>query len=124
RSICDADGAHDAYQCMTGRKKSGRQPPGGWPSAGAWVSKVQGPVNPAVPAHLALMYATGNRTWGEPGDGGYLGLQHAPFNLLGRKARSTVDNMVLQGISLERLQDRKRLMSAFDLFFLMTRRPP
>lgn len=116
RSISDSDGAHDAYQCMTGRKKSSRQPPGGWPSGGAWVSKLQGPANAAVPPYLALMYRTGNRTWGEPGDGGFLGVSHAPFNLLGDKARSTAENMVLQGISLERLQDRTQLRKSLDGF--------
>ena len=30
RSICDADGRHDGYQCMTGRKFGSRKPPGGW----------------------------------------------------------------------------------------------
>lgn len=116
RSISDSDGAHDAYQCMTGRKKSGRTPPGGWPSGGAWVSKVQGPANDGVPPNLALMYQTGNRTWGEPGDGGYLGVAHSPFNLLGRKARSTAENMVLQGVTLERLKDRTQLRVALDGF--------
>ena len=66
RSLSDSDGAHDAYQCMTGRRKGSRQPPGGWPSSGAWVSKVAGQVTPAIPANVALMYQTGNRTWGEP----------------------------------------------------------
>jgi uncharacterized protein (DUF1501 family) len=116
RSLSDSDGLHDGYQCMTGRKKGGRTPPGGWPSAGSWVSKMQGQVNPAIPPNLALMYTTGNRTWGEPGDGGFLGVAHSPFNMLGRKARSTAENMVLQGITLERLQDRARLMTSFDSF--------
>src|SRR6185369_621388 len=56
RTIADADGAHDAYQCMTGRKKNSRQPPGGWPNAGAYVSKLQGAVNDATPPNVALMY--------------------------------------------------------------------
>ncbi|MDP6447738.1 MAG: DUF1501 domain-containing protein [Pirellulaceae bacterium] len=116
RSISDADGRHDAYQCMTGRRFGERRPPGGWPSAGAWVSHQQGPVSDAIPANVALMYRTGNRTWGEPGEGGFVGLGHSPFNLVGRKARSSAENMVLQGITLERLRDRKRLMAAFDTF--------
>jgi hypothetical protein len=116
RSISDADGAHDCYQCMTGYKKRDRQPTGGRPSVGAWISHLQGPVNDAVPANLALMYATGNRTWGEPGEGGMVGVGHAPFNLVGKKARSTSDNMVLQGITLDRLRDRDRLRRAFDQF--------
>jgi hypothetical protein len=116
RSLADSDGAHDCYQCMTGRKKGGRMPPGGWPAAGAWISKLQGSVNNAIPPNLALMYTTGNRTWGEPGEGGFLGVAHAPFNLLGRKARSTTDTMVLQGITLDRLKDRTQLMTALDHF--------
>ena len=116
RSICDADGLHDGYQCMTGRKKSSRQPPGGWPQGGAWLSKLQGPVNGAVPPNIALMYQTGNRTWGEPGDGGFLGVAHAPFNLLGRKARSSAEAMILQGVTLERLRDRTQLMQSLDRF--------
>lgn len=116
RSLADSDGAHDAYQCMTGRRKGGRMPPGGWPAGGAWVSKTQGQVNPAVPAHLALMYTTGNRTWGEPGDGGFLGVAHAPFNLLGRKARSTAESMVLQGVTLDKLRDRTQLMQSLDRY--------
>src|SRR5688572_10506178 len=39
RSIADSDGGHDGYQCMTGHKRGERQPGGGWPSAGAWVSR-------------------------------------------------------------------------------------
>ncbi|TXT38179.1 MAG: hypothetical protein FD138_460, partial [Planctomycetota bacterium] len=83
RSISDADGLHDGYQCMTGHRKSDRKPPGGWPA---------------------------------PADGGFLGVSHTPFNLLGSKARSSPEGMVLQGISLERLQDRNQLMKAFDGF--------
>lgn len=116
RSLSDSDGAHDAYQCMTGRRKGERQPPGGWPQAGAWISKMQGPVNPAIPANVALMYHTGNRTWGEPGDGGFVGVAHSPFNLLGRKARSSAENMVLQGVTLEKLRDRTSLMASLDKF--------
>ncbi|MCH7990760.1 MAG: DUF1501 domain-containing protein, partial [Planctomycetes bacterium] len=116
RTISDADGRHDCYQCMTGRRFGSRKPPGGWPAAGSWISKLQGPVNPAVPPNVALMYATGNRTWGEPGTGGFLGVTHNPFNLVGRKARSSAEHMILQGITLERLHDRNRLMKALDGF--------
>lgn len=116
RSLSDSDGAHDAYQCMTGRKKGERQPPGGWPSGGAWVSHMAGQVTQAIPANVALMYQTGNRTWGEPGDGGFLGVAHAPFNLLGREARSKPDNMTLQGITLDKLKDRTSLMQSLDRF--------
>ena len=78
RSLADSDGDHDAYQCMTGRKKRERPPGGGWPSAGGWVSQLAGPANEAVPPNLALMYPTGNRGWGEPGDGGFPGTDAQP----------------------------------------------
>ncbi|MBI1314971.1 DUF1501 domain-containing protein [bacterium] len=116
RSISDADGRHDGYQCMTGRRRGDRLPPGGWPAAGSWISHLKGPVNGAVPPNVALMYTTGNRTWGEPGDGGFLGVAQSPFNLVGRTARSSNESMVLQGITLERLRDRGQLVSAFDRF--------
>ena len=116
RSLADSDGAHDGYQCMTGHKRSERAPRGGHPAAGSWVSRLAGPVNPAVPANLALMYATGNRTWGEPETAGFLGTSHNPFNLVGKKAREKSDNMVLKGITLERLRDRSQLRSSLDRF--------
>ena len=116
RSISDSDGRHDGYQCMTGRRFGSRGPNGGWPSGGAWVSRLGGPVNQAVPAHLALMYPTGNRTWGEPGTSGFLDISHSPFNLVGRKPRQSPDNMVLKGLTLERLRDRDTLRQAIDGF--------
>jgi hypothetical protein len=116
RSISDADGRHDGYQCMTGHRRGDRQPPGGWPASGSWVSKLQGRVNNAVPPNVSLMYTTGNKTWGETGDGGFLGVANSPFNLVGRKARSSNESMVLQGISLERLRDRDQLVQSIDNF--------
>ena len=103
RTLADSDGLHDAYQCMTGHKKAERGPSGGWPSAGAWISRLGGPADPAVPANMAVMYETGNRTWGEPSMANFLGTKHNPFNVVGRKARERSDNMVLRGITLERL---------------------
>ncbi len=114
RSITGSSGDHDAWQCMTGRRRMPQQA-GYWPSMGAWVSKFQGNVHPSIPAHLSLMYRTPTQTWGDPGDGGFLGMAHAPFRLVGSQANSLkCDNMVLKGITMERLQDRVGLQKAFD----------
>lgn len=115
RSLSDSDGDHSAYQCMTGRKKSPQDPPGGWPALGGWVSKVKGNVNQSVPAHVSLMYKCGNATWGLTGGGGFLGMAHDPFRLVGgRDNLNKSENMVLQGITLERLQDRDQLRRSLD----------
>ena len=41
RSIVGAEDNHYDYQCLTGRLKRG-EPPGGWPSIGSVISKLQG----------------------------------------------------------------------------------
>jgi Protein of unknown function (DUF1501) len=114
RSIVGSAGDHDAYQCMTGRKRT-PQTDTYWPALGGWVSKVQGPVNKAVPPHLTLMYNTGERRWGYPGTGGFLGMAHAPFRLVAEKGADTKnDNMVLKNLTLERLNDRMAILKSFD----------
>ncbi|HUY35539.1 MAG TPA: DUF1501 domain-containing protein [Pirellulales bacterium] len=115
RTIVGAFGGHDGYQCMTGRVPN-NAPGGGWPAMGAWASKIQGHVRPGVPPHLSLMYKTGAATWGNPGDGGFLGAAHAPFRLVGDKGQKMADDMVLGGVTLDRLRDRTRLLRAFDNF--------
>jgi hypothetical protein len=117
RSIFDSEGRHDCFQCMTGRtvKDANSAPPGGWPAFGAWVSKLQGS-NHGVPANLSLMYPTGNRTWGEPGRGGFLGAAHAPMPLVERDPNAKAQSMTLRGITTERLADRDRLLRAVDAF--------
>ena len=116
RSIVGSRAGHSSFQCMTGRAPAG-PPAGGWPSAGAWISKLRGPVNRSIPPHLSLMYKTGHNPWGRPGDGGFLGISHSPFRLVGGKNEtSKVDNMVLKGISLDRLAGRNQLLTGLDKF--------
>ena len=116
RSVVGASGAHHAYEAITGRRNI-NPPAGGWPSMGAWVSKLQGPVNRTIPPHLTLFYKTDHQPWGDPGDGGFLGVKHAPFRLVGGKQEtSKVDNMVLKDITLERMSDRTSLHRALDQF--------
>jgi hypothetical protein len=114
RSLVGNSGDHDAYQCMTGRPRTPANA-GFWPSFGAWVSKVQGAADPAMPPHVTLMYRTGEQRWGYPGEGGFLGLGHSPFRLVGGKDNGMKsDNLELKGVTLERLQDRVSLMKSFD----------
>ena len=113
RSLVGSSGDHDAYQCMTGRPRTPANL-GYWPSFGAWVSKAQGGADPAVPPHLTLMYRTGEQKWGYPGDGGFLGLAHAPFRLSAGSGTGPADSMTLKGVTLEQLGDRTSLVRALD----------
>ncbi len=115
RSIADSDGAHDCYQCMTGYKRRDRAPQGGWPMMGSWVSSLQGSRN-GVPANVSLMYPTGNRTWGDPGTAGFIGTAHTPMALVSKDPKAKARDMSLDGVSLERLRDRRQLLSSFDSF--------
>jgi hypothetical protein len=116
RSLVGSEGAHDAYQCMTGHTRRSRPPAGGWPNLGAWISSLRGPVDPGLPPAVSLMYTVGNRTWGESYGGGFLGTAHAPVNLIGSKGVGPASDMVLDGVSLERLSDRRRLLGSLDRF--------
>src|SRR5947207_5838562 len=111
RSIVGAKDNHDAFQCLTGHLTS-NQPPGGWPSLGSVVSKLQGPVNKAVPTFIGLAPKMGHMEWADPGKSGFLGIAHAPFKPEG----SGKADMVLNGVTLDRLADRKTLLTGFDNF--------
>jgi hypothetical protein len=64
---------------------------------------------------MTLMYRTGEARWGYPGEGGFCGMAHAPFRLVGGKdSKLQADGMVLKGLTLEGLQDRVGLNRAFD----------
>lgn len=110
RSMSDCDTSHDAFQCLTGRS-SKRQPPGGWPSMGSIVSRLQGTVNPAMPPFVGLSPKMGHMPWARNGEPGYLGVAHAPFQ---PNRGGGTDDMSLHGVSLDRLRDRAGLLKSFD----------
>ncbi|MDA1276607.1 MAG: DUF1501 domain-containing protein [Verrucomicrobia bacterium] len=111
RSMVGADPDHDAFQCLTGRSIR-NQPPGGWPSMGAALSKLHGPVNRLVPPFVGLSPKMGEMRWARSGDPGFLGVAHAPFKPNG----AGKGDLVLSGTSLDRLSDRKSLLASFDQF--------
>ncbi|MCA9155288.1 MAG: DUF1501 domain-containing protein, partial [Planctomycetales bacterium] len=111
RSLSDAQAGHDAIQCYTGRTHQGRQPAGGWPQFGSAVAKLQGPANPAAPPFVSLCYECTHGPYNEPGPG-FLGAAQSPFRPLG----PTKSDMVLNGITTDRLGDRQSLLSSIDRF--------
>ena len=111
RSMVGAADRHEAFQCLTGRLPT-KAPPGGWPSIGAVLSKLQGAADPSVPPFVGLSPKMGHMEWADSGSAGFLGVAHAPFKPEG----AGQSDMVLNGITLDRLADRRALLSSFDRF--------
>ncbi len=109
RSMVGSDGRHDAFQCLSGQRFN-NQPLGGWPCLGSVLSKQYGPVDPAVPPFLGLSPKMGHMEWARAGEPGFLGLSHAPF----RPNGEGMANMTLNGITLDRLDNRKQVLSSLD----------
>jgi hypothetical protein len=111
RSLVGAKDKHASFQCVTGHD-SENQPQGGWPGIGSVVSKLAGPLDPAVPPAVDLSQKMAHNPYNLPGPG-FLGLAHAPF----RPADETMADMVLNPeISLGRLTDRRNLLARLDQF--------
>jgi len=109
RSLVGNQAGHDAIQVFNGHHPRKPTPSGGWPQFGTMVSKLQGPARPESPPYVSLCYTCTHGPYNEPGPG-FLGAAHSPFKPLGE----TRDDMVLNGITLDRLADRKSLLKSFD----------
>ena len=109
RSLVGNQVDHDAIQVFNGRNPKKFTPSGGWPQFGSVVAKLQGPVDPSVPPFISLCYPCTHGPYNEPGPG-FLGPSLAPFRPTGPGR----DDMVLRGISIDRLADRKTLLKSFD----------
>ena len=109
RSIVGSEGHHASFQCMTGWTHA-RQPQGGWPSLGSAVSKLLGPTLPRTPAFVGLSPPMKSSSWSDPGQPGFLGMAHAPF----RPSAEGNADMVLNGVTLDRLEDRQALLASVD----------
>lgn len=107
RSVVGAVSEHAPALLLSGYGEAVGKQQGGRPSMGALLSRLQGPVVDAVPPFVSLM--------GKPVGmgGGYAGTQHDPFTPDG----PGLQNLTLtSGVSLDRLQDRRRLLTEFDRF--------
>lgn len=110
RSIVGLRDRHDSFQCMSGWLSENLRAIGGRPSIGAAVTKLYGPVDPAVPPFIGLAAKTQHMPWCDPGVAGYLGTSYSAFKPDG----PGMENMKLHDISLERLQDRRKLLTSLD----------
>jgi hypothetical protein len=106
RSMVGAKDRHESFQCMTGRLNE-RNPPGGWPELGSVISKIQGSSHPTLPSYVNLSPKMRHTPYNF-GHSSFLGFAHTPFSPLG-KIKS---DMVLNGITTDRLADRKTLLAS------------
>jgi len=111
RSIADSQAGHDAYQVFNGHHPRTPKPNGGWPQFGSAVARLQGSTRSTTPPFISLCYTCSHGPYNEPGPG-FLGPAYNPF----RPTGPTRDDMVLNGITLERLADRRKLLQSIDGF--------
>ena len=104
-------GDHDSFICYTGRPVTS-QPPGGWPSMGSTLSRLQPGNDPAIPSFIGLAPRAGHPPYGSPGHPGFLGPAAAAF----RPNGAGMTDLTLNGITADRLDDRKALLKGFDQF--------
>ncbi len=109
RSLVGNQADHDAIQVFNGHHPRKPTPSGGWPQFGSTVAKVQGAVDRATPPFISLCYTCTHGPYNEPGPG-FLGASLAPFRPMGPSR----NDMTLQGITMDRLADRRSLLRSFD----------
>lgn len=110
RSLADAVDDHSDFMCMTARRKQ-NQPPGGWPTFGAVASKLLGSTDAGVPPFVGLEPRMQHRPYNAASPG-FLGPGHNSF----RPEAEGKSDMVLNGVTLDRLADRQALLTGFDRF--------
>ncbi len=111
RSLVGNQSDHDATQVFNGFHPRKAKASGGWPQFGSAVAKVQGAVDRATPPYISLCYQCTHGPYNEPGPG-FLGASYAPFRPTGPGR----EDMVLRGVSVSQLADRKALLKEFDGF--------
>ena len=111
RSLVGARDEHDSHICMSGYTVAETRQ-NNFPCLGSVLSKLQGPVEKNMPPFVGLQPKMGHMEWADPGDPGFLGLAHAAVKADGQM----MADMVLNGITLSRLSDRRRLLASLDRF--------
>lgn len=110
RSVVGCSGGHDPYVCFSGWNSNELKSVGGRPAMGSAIAKLFGPVDPSVPPNIGLARPTKHVPWSDSGRAGFLGAAYAPFKPDG----PGMQNMTLNGITLERLADRRKLLAQTD----------
>ncbi len=111
RSLYGCVNQHESDQCLSGWPSVNGVLQGGQPSLGSVLSHLHGPVDRAVPPFVYLTPKV-HPGHANPGQPGFLGGAHAPF----RPESDGRASLALQGISLQRLRDRRAMVRSLDRF--------
>jgi hypothetical protein len=130
RSLVGSAGAHDAFQCQSGFPAANLQPLGGRPAMGCVVTKLQGAAEDPVPTFVDLMQ--GRPLVRNSARPGFLGPACGAFRpdistmfareleagmkteLAARGANHSIQLTLAGGLTLDRLDDRNKLLAGFD----------
>jgi len=110
RSVVGQKDEHSSYQGMTGYGMNITQRENK-PHVGAVIAKVQGPVDPVVPAFVDLFPIMQHKPYNSPAPG--------PLGRASMPAKLDGDGLAVmrpQGITVAELQDRQRLLKQLDQF--------
>lgn len=130
RSLVGSAGAHDAFQCQSGFATADLRSLGGRPALGSVVAKLCGSTSDPAPPFVDLMQ--GRPLVRNSARPGFLGPTFNPFRpdlsrlfhrelepgmvreLANRGANHTIQLTLVDGLTPEVLEDRTRLLAAFD----------
>ncbi|HEV3258330.1 MAG TPA: DUF1501 domain-containing protein [Gemmataceae bacterium] len=124
RSLVGFRDDHNTHWCSTGWESHPPMdsspvvpgfPPGDWPSLGSVLSSKLGARAPGVPPCVDLTPVDADARFilrTPPAQPGYLGVAHAGFEVQAVDRR----NIMLKGVDLGRLADRRALLASFDGF--------
>ena len=110
RSLVGARDEHASNLCLTGYTQA-ENSQNHAPDMGSVISYLQGQVDKTVPAFVNMAAHTKHPPYNDPGPG-FLGLAHSALNPSG----PLMQDMVLNGVTLDRLADRRQLLTSLDRF--------
>jgi hypothetical protein len=130
RSLIGSAGAHDAFQCQSGFPASDLRSLGGRPALGSVIAKLRGSTRDPAPPFVDLMQ--GRPLVRNSARPGFLGPTYNPFRpdiskmfarelepgmkkeLAARGDNQTIQLTMVDGLTPDRLNQRTRLLAAFD----------
>lgn len=109
-------GNHDAYEILTSDPRPGEKLPSNpLPAFGSVVSKIRGVDGSGVPPYVGIrnLHLLQPSVNDDPETAAYLGGAHIPFRTTGP---GLANLSLADGVTLDRLADRKTLLRSFDAF--------